>query len=185
MNSTPMAAEHDGLQHFPCDRPAQSAGEQNPHQPPDARYPQQRYLATALWSTAQFPRQHERHCRAAGRTLAVGRDFELEFRGASYPLSGRSTITGGTTITPDIAGNFPKNTGGVIKVSNGVSYFSGLTQVADRKPTSRRCSPPKVPSPERRSPIRKAIFFLLIHPRAGMAIWGSTGLKDPQISDST
>ena len=46
-------------------------------------------------------------------------------------LSGRSTITGGTTITPDIVGSFPKNIGGVTKVANGVTYFSGLTQVTD------------------------------------------------------
>jgi hypothetical protein len=46
-------------------------------------------------------------------------------------LSGRSTITGGTTITPDIVGDFPKSTGGVVKVANGVSYFPGLTQVTD------------------------------------------------------
>src|SRR5207253_9337488 len=46
-------------------------------------------------------------------------------------LSGRSTITGGTTITPDIVGDFPKNIGGVVKVANGVTYFTGLTQVTD------------------------------------------------------
>ena len=59
-------------------------------------------------------------------------EFSAGLQGRLLPiLSGRSTITGGTTITPDIAGSFPKNTGGVVKVSNGVSYFSGLTQVAD------------------------------------------------------
>jgi hypothetical protein len=46
-------------------------------------------------------------------------------------LSGRSTITGGTTITPDIVGNFPKSMGDVVKVSNGVTYLSGLKQIAD------------------------------------------------------
>ncbi len=101
-------------------------------------------------------------------------------------LSGRSTITGGTTITPDIAGSFPKNTGGVVKVSNGVSYFSGLTQVADPdKANVTTLQSTQSSFTGRRSQIRKAIFFLLIRPRAGMAIWGSTGLKDPQISDST
>src|SRR5262249_57492382 len=40
-------------------------------------------------------------------------------------LSGRSTITGGTTITPDIVGGFPKSTGGVTKIANGVTYFAG------------------------------------------------------------
>jgi len=51
-------------------------------------------------------------------------------------LSGRSTITGGTTITPDIVGDFPKNTGGVVKVSNGVTYFPGLTTTTDPDKTS-------------------------------------------------
>jgi hypothetical protein len=46
-------------------------------------------------------------------------------------LSGRSTITGATTITPDIVGDFPKSSGGVVKVQNGVSYFSGLKQAVD------------------------------------------------------
>jgi len=46
-------------------------------------------------------------------------------------LSGRSTITGGTTITPDIVATFPKNTGGVTRVANGVTYFAGLAQVTD------------------------------------------------------
>jgi hypothetical protein len=46
-------------------------------------------------------------------------------------LSGRSTITGGTTITPDIVGDFPKSTGDVVKVSNGVTYFPGLKPVVD------------------------------------------------------
>jgi hypothetical protein len=46
-------------------------------------------------------------------------------------LSGRSTITGGTTITPDIAGNFPKSTGDVTKVANGVTYFANLTPATD------------------------------------------------------
>jgi hypothetical protein len=46
-------------------------------------------------------------------------------------LSGRSTITGATTITPDIVGNFPKSAGGVTKVANGVTYFPDITQVAD------------------------------------------------------
>jgi len=46
-------------------------------------------------------------------------------------LSGRSTITAGTTITPDIVGDFPKSAGDVVKIANGVTYFSGLTQVAD------------------------------------------------------
>jgi hypothetical protein len=46
-------------------------------------------------------------------------------------LSGRSTITGGTTITPEIIGSFPKSAGGVAKIANGVTYFAGLTQVTD------------------------------------------------------
>jgi hypothetical protein len=46
-------------------------------------------------------------------------------------LSGRSTITGATTITPDIVGDFPKSTGGVTKIANGVTYFSNVTQVVD------------------------------------------------------
>src|SRR5438132_2492279 len=46
-------------------------------------------------------------------------------------LSGRSTITGATTITPDILGNFPKSAGSVTKIANGVTYFPDLTQVTD------------------------------------------------------
>ncbi|HLH33009.1 MAG TPA: TonB-dependent receptor, partial [Terriglobia bacterium] len=46
-------------------------------------------------------------------------------------LSARSTITAGTTITPDIAGNFTKNMGDVTRINNGVTYFRGLTQVTD------------------------------------------------------
>jgi len=46
-------------------------------------------------------------------------------------LSNRSTITAGTTITPDIVGDFPKNMGGVTRIANGVTYFRGLTQVTD------------------------------------------------------
>jgi hypothetical protein len=46
-------------------------------------------------------------------------------------LSGRSTITAGTTITPDIVTEFPKSFGQVAKVANGVTYFPGLRQIAD------------------------------------------------------
>ena len=46
-------------------------------------------------------------------------------------LSSRSTITSRTTITPDIVATFPKSTGGVTRVANGVTYFAGLTQVTD------------------------------------------------------
>src|SRR5687767_8107541 len=46
-------------------------------------------------------------------------------------LSGRSTLTAATAITPDIVGDFPKSTGEVTRVTNGVIYFPGLSQVPD------------------------------------------------------
>jgi len=46
--------------------------------------------------------------------------------------SNLSTITNNTTnIGPNIVGNFPKSTGSVTKVANGVVYFAGLQQVQD------------------------------------------------------
>jgi hypothetical protein len=46
-------------------------------------------------------------------------------------VSGRSTLTAATAITPDIVGDFPKSIGEVTRVSNGVIYFPGLAQIAD------------------------------------------------------
>jgi hypothetical protein len=36
-----------------------------------------------------------------------------------------------STTTPNIAGDFPKNSGKVTKVANGVIYFPGTTQITD------------------------------------------------------
>jgi hypothetical protein len=46
--------------------------------------------------------------------------------------SGLSTMTASTTdIVPNIVGNFPKNTGKVTYVANGIQYFPGLQQIDD------------------------------------------------------
>jgi hypothetical protein len=42
-----------------------------------------------------------------------------------------SSLTENTGNTPVIVGDFPKSTGAVTRVSNGVFYFSGLKQIAD------------------------------------------------------
>ncbi|HYR84233.1 MAG TPA: TonB-dependent receptor [Terriglobia bacterium] len=43
-----------------------------------------------------------------------------------------STVTQATSVsTPNIVGNFPKNMGQVTKLSNGVTYFPGVQQIAD------------------------------------------------------
>ncbi|PYS36575.1 MAG: hypothetical protein DMG14_24135, partial [Acidobacteria bacterium] len=43
-----------------------------------------------------------------------------------------STITQATSVsTPNIVGIFPKSTGQVTKLSNGVTYFPGIQQIAD------------------------------------------------------
>jgi len=42
-----------------------------------------------------------------------------------------STFTQGTGNTPVAAGGFPKNSGSVTKVANGVVYFNSLQQIAD------------------------------------------------------
>ena len=43
-----------------------------------------------------------------------------------------SSITQATTVsTPNIVGDFPKNSGKVTKLSNGVNYFPGIQQITD------------------------------------------------------
>ena len=46
--------------------------------------------------------------------------------------SGLSTMTNSTTdITPDLVGSFPKGSGNLTYVSNGIQYFPGLVQIDD------------------------------------------------------
>ena len=57
-------------------------------------------------------------------TLATGQPLALT-------AGGGNTFTNGGTQTASVNGVLPENLGGVTKVSNGVIYFSNLTQVTD------------------------------------------------------
>ncbi len=87
-----------------------------------------------------------------------------------------STIYNSTTnMTPNIVGNFPKTTGKVTKVSNGVYYFSGFTQLPDPY-VSNVCATcdPTTQSTVRSSFNNKAIAdangnIVLVNPQPGTA----------------
>jgi hypothetical protein len=81
----------------------------NPGQSSDPRHPKQRHMAAAVRSTTKNTRQQHRNRGAPGGTLAIGGILSWSSGAPLTLLSGRSTITGGTTITPDIVGDFSKS----------------------------------------------------------------------------
>lgn len=90
--------------------------------------------------------------------------------------SGLSTMTNSTTdITPDLVGSFPKGSGNLTYVSNGIQYFPGLVQIDDPSKAGVTALNSTVGSFSNKAIADANGNLLLVNPAPGTA--GTLGLK--------
>jgi hypothetical protein len=90
--------------------------------------------------------------------------------------SGLSTMTNSTTdITPDLVGSFPKNSGNLTYVANGIQYFPGLVQIDDPSKAGVTALNSTVGSFSNKAITNANGNLLLVNPVPGTA--GTLGLK--------